>query len=117
LALLSLPGRAARLPQARPLPAPGDHRLLMPAGTPSLRALYDLWAPSYLPAPHNPLMRVEQAAMLRLLLPVAGLRALDLACGTGRYTRILAAQGAAAITSLDFSLGMLRGVCSVETQH
>jgi malonyl-CoA O-methyltransferase len=69
---------------------------------------YDHWAPSYPPQPHNPLMRAEQRAMLEQWPGVSGARALDLACGTGRYSRVLAATGAAEITSLDFSPEMLR---------
>jgi malonyl-CoA O-methyltransferase len=68
---------------------------------------YDLWASSYPPHAHNPLMRAEQAALLRLLPDVRGLRALDLACGTGRYTNILWERGAAAVVALDFSAEML----------
>ena len=75
----------------------------------SLRALYDQWAPRYPPEAHNPLMRTEQCAMLRLLPPARGARALDLACGTGRYARILAEQGAESVTALDFSMQMLAG--------
>jgi len=43
---------------------------------------YERWAPLYPPVPHNPLMRAEQQAMREFLANVAGLRALDLACGT-----------------------------------
>ena len=71
-------------------------------------AAYDHWAPSYPPQPHNPLMRAEQRAMLEQWPGVSGARALDLACGTGRYGGVLAATGAAQITSLDFSPEMLR---------
>jgi SAM-dependent methyltransferase len=77
------------------------------AELPNLEA-YDHWAPSYPPQPHNPLMRAEQRAMLEQWPGVSGARALDLACGTGRYGRVLAATGAAEITSLDFSPEMLR---------
>jgi malonyl-CoA O-methyltransferase len=69
---------------------------------------YDHWAASYPPQPHNPLMRAEQRAMLEQWPGVSGARALDLACGTGRYGQVLAATGAADITSLDFSPEMLR---------
>jgi malonyl-CoA O-methyltransferase len=69
---------------------------------------YDHWAPSYPPQPHNPLMRAEQRAMLEQWPGVSGARALDLACGTGRYGRVLAATGAVEITALDFSPEMLR---------
>jgi malonyl-CoA O-methyltransferase len=77
------------------------------AGLPNLEA-YDHWAPSYPPQPHNPLMRAEQRAMLEQWPGVSGARALDLACGTGRYGRVLSATGAVEITSLDFSPEMLR---------
>jgi ubiquinone/menaquinone biosynthesis C-methylase UbiE len=77
------------------------------AGLPNLEA-YDHWAPCYPPQPHNPLMRAEQRAMLEQWPGVSGARALDLACGTGRYGSVLSATGAAEITSLDFSPEMLR---------
>jgi ubiquinone/menaquinone biosynthesis C-methylase UbiE len=77
------------------------------AGLPNLEA-YDHWAPKYPPQPHNPLMRAEQRAMLEQWPGVSGTRALDLACGTGRYGQVLSATGAAEITSLDFSPEMLR---------
>lgn len=71
---------------------------------------YDLWAASYPPAPHNPLMRAEQRAMLEQWPDVAGRRALDLACGTGRYARLLAQSGASEVFAVDFSAAMLRQV-------
>ena len=80
--------------------------------TQSLRAetleAYEHWAPLYQPVAHNPLMRAEEAAMLREWPEVEGRRALDLACGTGRYARLLADSGAAHVAALDFSAGMLR---------
>jgi SAM-dependent methyltransferase len=72
--------------------------------------LYEQWAESYPPVPHNPLMRAEQEAMRSLWPPMRGRRALDLACGSGRYTRLLAAEGAAAVLALDWSAQMLRQV-------
>ncbi|HEY2419180.1 MAG TPA: class I SAM-dependent methyltransferase [Steroidobacteraceae bacterium] len=69
---------------------------------------YDRWAGTYPPAPHNPLMRAEQRAMLEQWPGVAGTRALDLASGTGRYGSVLALTGAAQIISLDYSPEMLR---------
>lgn len=73
-------------------------------------AAYERWAPLYPPIPHNPLMRVEQQAMLRYWPAVAGLRALDLACGTGRYSRLLADANVAEVVALDFCLPMLMQV-------
>jgi len=74
------------------------------------RAAYQRWAPLYPPVAHNPLMRAEQQAMLQCWPAVAGLRVLDLACGTGRYSRLLAEAGAAAVIALDFCVPMLMQV-------
>jgi malonyl-CoA O-methyltransferase len=71
---------------------------------------YERWAPTYAPDPHNPLMRAEQRAMLELWPEVAGRRALDLACGSGRYVKLLADSRAAEVTALDFSWAMLKRV-------
>jgi malonyl-CoA O-methyltransferase len=76
--------------------------------TPS--AAYALWAPDYRDEPHNALMRVEQAAMLDLLPDVTGKVVLDVACGTGRYLRLLEAGGAARIVGLDLAQEMLARV-------
>jgi SAM-dependent methyltransferase len=71
---------------------------------------YERWAPTYPPEPHNPLMCAEQQALLARLPGVAGRRALDLACGSGRYARILASAGAAEVVAADFSMAMLARV-------
>ncbi|HEU4590685.1 MAG TPA: class I SAM-dependent methyltransferase [Steroidobacteraceae bacterium] len=70
--------------------------------------MYERWAPVYSPAPHNALMRAEQRAMCELLPDVAGMRALDLACGTGRYARLLLQSSAGDVVAADFSPAMLR---------
>jgi malonyl-CoA O-methyltransferase len=74
----------------------------------TLRA-YERWAPIYPPVAHNPLMRVEQEAMVQLWPAVAGRRALDLACGSGRYSRLLSDAGAQ-VTATDFCMPMLEQV-------
>jgi ubiquinone/menaquinone biosynthesis C-methylase UbiE len=71
---------------------------------------YERWAPIYPPFAHNPLMRVEERAMLERWPEVAGRRALDLACGTGRYARRLAKNGARSIVALDYCVPMLERV-------
>ena len=71
---------------------------------------YERWAPLYPPVPHNPLMRAEQQAMLELWPKAAGLRALDLACGSGRYSQLLADAHAADVVALDFCVPMLMQV-------
>lgn len=76
------------------------------------RAAYDSWARSYAAAPHNPLMLAEQEAMLSLWPNVRGSRALDLACGTGRYSELLRTSGASAVVSADLSAAMLQRVRS-----
>jgi malonyl-CoA O-methyltransferase len=70
-------------------------------------AAYALWAPTYPSVPHNALMRVEQAAMVKLLPDVAGRIVLDAACGTGRYLRVLEARGAARRIGVDLTSDML----------
>lgn len=77
--------------------------------TATLKA-YERWAPIYPPVAHNPLMRVEEQAMMEQWPDVTGRRALDLACGTGRYTRLLAEAKAADVIALDFCAPMLRQV-------
>lgn len=68
---------------------------------------YDLWAASYPPVPHNPLMRAEQEALLALCPDVTGRRVLDLACGSGRYGVTLRERGAAFVVGTDLSGAML----------
>jgi ubiquinone/menaquinone biosynthesis C-methylase UbiE len=80
-----------------------------PVATSTLHA-YERWAPSYAPVAHNPLMRAEEQAMRELWPTVAGRRALDLACGTGRYSAWLTATGAAEVTAVDFCAPMLAQV-------
>ena len=74
----------------------------------SSRAAYSQWAKHYPPFAHNPLMQAEQDAMLRLLPDMRDRIVIDLACGTGRYSRIAQAQGARHVIGLDNSPAMLR---------
>lgn len=69
---------------------------------------YVLWAESYQPVAHNALMQAEQDAMLALMPDLTGRAVLDLACGTGRYSRLAAERGAQLVIGLDSSLAMLR---------
>jgi malonyl-CoA O-methyltransferase len=77
------------------------------------REAYALWAPSYPPEAHNPLMEAEQKALMDLFPPLNGL-CLDLGCGSGRYLKSMEEKGARAM-GLDLSLEMLKkaaGHCS-----
>jgi ubiquinone/menaquinone biosynthesis C-methylase UbiE len=75
----------------------------------TLRA-YERWARAYPPEAHNPLMRAEQRSMLEVWPDVAGSRVLDLACGSGRYSRLLLEAGASHVVGVDFCIPMLRQV-------
>jgi len=70
------------------------------------QAAYSLWAKTYPPRPHNPLMEIEQTTMLSLLPDVRGLTVLDAGCGTGRYLQELKNRGAFAV-GMDLSQAML----------
>jgi ubiquinone/menaquinone biosynthesis C-methylase UbiE len=78
--------------------------------TSTTREAYEHWAPLYPPVAHNPLMRAEQRVMLEHWPAVSGKRVLDLAAGTGRYSRLLAETRAADIIAVDFCAPMLTGV-------
>ncbi len=69
---------------------------------------YAEWSRGYPPHAHNALMRAEEAALLELLPDILGKSVLDLACGTGRYARLLAERGAGCILGIDLSPDMLR---------
>lgn len=71
---------------------------------------YALWADTYPPSAHNPLMRAEQAAMESFLesLPLPRtVRALDVGTGSGRYLEVLAQRGVRRVVGLDLSWAML----------
>lgn len=68
---------------------------------------YAAWASTYSPSAHNPMMELEQRAVLELLPDPAGKVALDLACGSGRYLAALIERGAAPVAGVDISFQML----------
>lgn len=71
---------------------------------------YERWARVYPPVAHNPLMRAEQRSMLEAWPDIAGSRVLDLASGSGRYSRLLLEANASQVVALDFCIPMLRQV-------
>lgn len=68
---------------------------------------YALWAETYPPRPHNPLMELEQSAVEPIIRSLDPRRALDVGTGTGRYLTLLAAMGARTVVGIDLSLPML----------
>lgn len=86
-----MPGRAANAPI-----------LLDPAPA------YALWASSYPPHAHNPVMQAEQRAMLALLpASLRGMDVLDAGCGSGRYMLHALRRGATRVAGVDLSPEML----------
>lgn len=67
---------------------------------------YALWAPSYPPTAHNPLLRAEQHAVERILDTLPANAALDVGTGSGRYLAVLARRGVARIVGVDRSAPM-----------
>jgi malonyl-CoA O-methyltransferase len=84
----------------------------MNRAAPTLEA-YNRWAPLYPSVAHNPLMRAEQRSMVEHWPNVAGRRALDLACGSGRYARLLTETHAAEVIAVDFCAPMLARASAV----
>jgi malonyl-CoA O-methyltransferase len=76
------------------------------------REAYERVAAVYPSAAGNPLMALDEAAIAELLPPLAGLRALDAGCGSGRYLRRLAEAGAGVVVGCDLADAMLRRVGS-----
>jgi|SRR6516165_256804 len=68
---------------------------------------YERWAPTYDCSP-NPLLACEQRHVNPLLPSLRNRRALDLACGTGRWLARLLAVGARSAFGVDLSSAMLR---------
>ena len=80
------------------------------SGAPLLdpQAAYALWAASYPPYAHNPLMQAEERAMLELLPADLSRRAvLDAGCGSGRYLAHARRRGARRVLGLALSAEML----------
>jgi malonyl-CoA O-methyltransferase len=69
---------------------------------------YAQWAKNYPAQAHNPLMEIEERAMLSLLPDdLSSWVCLDLACGSGRYMKLMQARRAQQILGVDYSADML----------
>ena len=71
------------------------------------RDAYELWAETYPPVAHNPLMHAEQDVVARRLATLRSTSALDVGSGTGRYVPLIEATGASLVIGIDLSMGML----------
>ena len=79
---------------------------------------YDPIAEQYQRAKQQPWRTyLECFTLLELIGDLRGLSALDLACGEGFYTRLIRKQGAARITGIDLSQGMIDLARRQEAQH
>jgi len=79
---------------------------------------YRLWASSYPPHAHNPLMRAEERGLLSLLPEnLRGKCVLDAGCGTGRYLLHALRRGARWVAGVDQSPEMLeRAILELSAQ-
>ena len=68
---------------------------------------YAIWAETYPPVPHNPLMRLEQSILAPMIADCSPHVALDVGTGTGRYLPVLCEAGATLVVGLDLSPAML----------
>lgn len=72
------------------------------------RDAYALWAASYPPRAHNPVMRAEERAMQALMpMDLQGQVVLDAGCGSGRYMLHALRRDAEHVTGVDLSTEML----------
>jgi SAM-dependent methyltransferase len=68
---------------------------------------YALWADTYPPWPHNPLMEAEQSVVGPMLTSAQPRRGLDVGTGTGRNLALLQSAGARLVVGVDLSMAML----------
>ncbi len=72
-------------------------------------AEYDAISEEYRRSKQLPFRRfIEHHTLFEILGDIRGHRVLDMACGDGFYTRLLKQAGAADVTGLDISAGMIR---------
>lgn len=69
---------------------------------------YDKIGARYKSMSDLPAQAPEKPSVLKVLGDVKGLNCLDLACGLGRWSHVLLEQGAAHVTGIDISEGMIK---------
>jgi malonyl-CoA O-methyltransferase len=104
---MELDVRLQRMTQLRGLAASLIRRVARRPRRLPAREAYALWADSYPPWPHNPLMHAEQKVVASILATTAPARALDVGTGSGRYLPLLVATAAHTVVGVDFSQPML----------
>ena len=78
-----------------------------------VREAYALWAPTYAKQV-SPLLELQERSLEPLIPALHGRRLLDVACGTGRWLKRLAARGPRSATGVDLSHPMLqRAQCEI----
>ncbi|MEO8727533.1 MAG: methyltransferase domain-containing protein [Acidobacteriaceae bacterium] len=80
--------------------------MILPQNLLAAPQAYELWAETYDRAP-NPMLGLEQRWLEPLLPDTAGLRVVDVGCGTGRWLDYFRMRGAATVIGLDSSRAML----------
>lgn len=75
----------------------------------------DAYDSLFLALPYRP--NIEAPSVLRIVGDVRGLSVLDLACGTGLYSRKLRQLGAAHVVGVDISEGQIAQARAIEDQH
>lgn len=79
-----------------------------------IRDGYDRWSTSYA-AEANPVKTASNEVIIRLLPDLSGKAIVDAGCGSGYFCELSERQGAAHVTGIDFSAGMIeqaKKVCS-----
>ena len=74
-----------------------------------MSAQYDAIGTRYISMHNLPAIHPERPSAIAALGDISGKRALDLACGTGCYCRLLIELGAASVVVVDISPIMLEG--------
>ncbi|MFQ6115470.1 MAG: class I SAM-dependent methyltransferase, partial [bacterium] len=73
---------------------------------------YNRWAPQY-SEEDNPIVYLESSALYKMLPDLAGKRVLDVGCGAGRMSKLIAQRGVTYLVGIDFSFYML---CEAQKQ-
>jgi ubiquinone/menaquinone biosynthesis C-methylase UbiE len=83
-----------------------------------MTTIYDPIAEQYKRSKQQPRRTyIECSTLMKLIGDPHGLSVLDVACGEGFYTRMIRERGAARVTGMDLSHGMIELARKQEVQH